>query len=919
MTFFAFRGNAFEHTHENHAFNELHDQLQNIWLSRDEPLYLFGNFFVGGKELDALIVKRNAIIVLDFKDYGGELKFSENGRWRADGVEVKGGNSINPYQQIRNNKFALLEYIQSGQVSLRTNPNLGHIAGLVLFHQDILFDTKVLPVNISRWFHIADFSHVIRGIDAIVSREIDLPESDLRALVEAFDVPPYWPDGNPEVVSVGKSEEISETAINYTHAQQSALETCSAWLSDDDSVALIIEGMVSTGKRTLLKPLLDKISTSGSTPQLIAPNSRIAQRYIQSGYECSSLYQLLYSNKPDDIIDDRSHHPVKLKYEEVSGQTLVLVEAHLLCDSFFATDNMIYGTGHIIHDLLDSLGDKPPKLLLLGDPYQLSRGSLELSFLNGKAFEDRELKCEHVSLREQIRPSDAHQDLLEFQAELASSMESTHFNRLPSPSEENVVELKTDDQRTEVSRALTDGYYQAVYLCGKNETAHLVNGATKIKVLQHTSANHLDVGDKVDFHNRTPAWLDTDDPLTLGETWVNAGDIASVEHIDGDFETRAIRLKGRDKDTVLNFGIAQVRVPVIGSVKIRYLQDYLAADKPELNQDQLLALQIWARQEAEKKLTSKKQYLAQLKEQDKDRYQSEKKQYELELNRLIMSDSYFNAARIRFAYAMTVHRAQGRQWQHVIINAESSSDTSSPDNASYFRWLYTATVCASDRVSLMKYPKLDPLSNAVWKHNAQCQIAPIQLKKQYYYDKNYQLNQDDKKIIPPPGFSNPANELVLLMLSIHKNLDGFSWRIDKVAQHDYQEHYWFINKEDKQVKARFSYNADYTITNVVLTVDNGDDRNRDELWSLLQEKPEFNAWEVAQAVNAIEQRLFNANMQITSTDEKPYRALLTIQYNEDVAVIEVNVGAKGMVSTIRPIKATSDLIFETLSQALMGV
>jgi len=919
MTFHAFRGNAFEHTHENHAFNQLHDQLQEAWLSRDEPLYLFGNFFVGGKELDALIVKRNAIIVLDFKDYGGELKFSENGRWRADGVEVKGGNSVNPYQQIRNNKFALLEYIQSGQICLRTSPNLGHIAGLVLFHQDINFDPKTLPINISRWFHIADFTHVIRNIDAIVSREIDLPESDLQALVEAFDVPPYWPDGKPEVVSVGGSESISESTVQYTHAQLGALEACDTWLTSDDSTVLILEGMVSTGKRTLLTPLLDKISTSGATPQLIAPNSRIAQRYIQSGYECSSFYQLLYSNKPDDIIDERSHHPVKLKPEEVAGQVLVFVEAHLLSDSFFATDNMIYGTGHIIHDLLDSLGDMPPKLMLLGDPYQLSRGSLELSFLNGKAFEDRELKCERTSLREQIRPADAHQDLLEFQAELASSMVSTHFNRLPSPSEDNVVELKTDEQRTEVSRALTDGHYQAVYLCGKNETAHLVNGATKIKVLQHTSTNHLAVGDKIDFHNRTPAWLETDDPLTLGETWVNAGDIGSIEQIDGNFETRAIRLKGRDKDTILSFGIADVRVPVIGVVKIRYLQDYLAADKPELNQDQLLALQIWARQEAEKKLKSKKQYLDQLKEQDKDRYKSEKKQYDLDLNRLVMSDSYFNAARIRFAYAMTVHRAQGRQWQHVIINAESSSDTSSPDNASYFRWLYTATVCASECVSLMKYPRLDPLSNAVWKHNAQCQIAPIQIRKQYYYDKSYQLTKDDKKVIPPSGFSTPINELILLMLSIHKKLDGSRWRIDKVAQHDYQEHYWFVNDDNDQVKARFSYNADYTITNVVLTVENGDDVFKDKLWSLLQEKPSFNAWEVGQAVNAVEQKLISNDIQLVSTEEKPYRALLTIQEHDDAAVIEVNVGAKGMISTIRPIKATCDAILESLSKTLMGI
>ena len=112
MTFQAYRGNAFEHTHENHAFNRLYDLLQAEWADRDESLYLWGNFFVGSRELDALVVKRNAIIIVDFKDYGGQLSFSENGRWTIDGVEVKGGSSVNPYQQIRKNKFKLLEFIR---------------------------------------------------------------------------------------------------------------------------------------------------------------------------------------------------------------------------------------------------------------------------------------------------------------------------------------------------------------------------------------------------------------------------------------------------------------------------------------------------------------------------------------------------------------------------------------------------------------------------------------------------------------------------------------------------------------------------------------------------------------------------------------------------------------------------------------
>jgi hypothetical protein len=198
MTFKAFRGSTFNHSHENKAFNDLHDLLQQHWSEQDESLYLFGNFFVGGKELDALVIKRNAIIVIDFKNYRGEVKFSENNRWTCDGVPVKGGNSINPYQQLRTNKFALLDYINSDRILLKSYPNLGHIAALTLFQQPIQFDELQVPAKIRSWFHVSDMLHAVRTIDSIASASIDLPNADLETLISTFDVPPYFPDGRPE-------------------------------------------------------------------------------------------------------------------------------------------------------------------------------------------------------------------------------------------------------------------------------------------------------------------------------------------------------------------------------------------------------------------------------------------------------------------------------------------------------------------------------------------------------------------------------------------------------------------------------------------------------------------------------------------------------------------------------------------------
>jgi len=74
MSFHVYRATEFNHAHENKVFDKLHDLLKAQWAERDEPFYLLGNFFVDDSEIDALVIKRNAIIVIDFKDYGGELE-----------------------------------------------------------------------------------------------------------------------------------------------------------------------------------------------------------------------------------------------------------------------------------------------------------------------------------------------------------------------------------------------------------------------------------------------------------------------------------------------------------------------------------------------------------------------------------------------------------------------------------------------------------------------------------------------------------------------------------------------------------------------------------------------------------------------------------------------------------------------------
>ena len=200
MTIRAYRTQPFETTHENRVFDTLLKELQRAWGNSEEIVLLLGNFHCVGSEIDAAVVKRDSITVIDFKNYGGAVSFSENGRWRAkdvaQDVEIKGGRKPNPYLQIRDNKFALLNVLKDfGTWPSGKPPDFGHISGMVVFHRPIDFDDRQLPPKIASWFHVVDFDHVVERLAQITSRAIHLSNRDLEAVTTKLGIPSYTPVG----------------------------------------------------------------------------------------------------------------------------------------------------------------------------------------------------------------------------------------------------------------------------------------------------------------------------------------------------------------------------------------------------------------------------------------------------------------------------------------------------------------------------------------------------------------------------------------------------------------------------------------------------------------------------------------------------------------------------------------------------
>ncbi|WP_442255415.1 NERD domain-containing protein, partial [Vibrio casei] len=519
MSFHAYRATPFEFTHENKVFNKLYDLLQAVWEDREEPLHLIGNVYVAGRPVDALIIKSHAVVVIDFKDYGGDVSFSENGSWYANGVIVKGGGSTNPYQQIRNNKFTLLNYLQESVV-FQSEPQLGHIAGLCLFHQDIRFDDKQIPTGISRWFHVSDMSHVVRTIDAITSTAIDLSGSEIEKIITSLDIPSFNPDGNTPIINaIPQSATDTEKRVRLTPTQQRAIDSATSWLTSTQNTVLSIIGAKNSGKKTVLKIIKDLLSEQGKSPLFLSPNARIANKYKALGFsDVQSIYSWLYASRPSRLEKDKACYDVSLTIPDATREVLIFLDAHLLGDDKFETETTRYGTGYLLQDMLTALIENNaalPKMLLVGDPFQLTRGSIQRSLLIGEVFKDKNIMFSTCELNEQV----SSDELSRFQLPLISALSNNTFSRLPDVSGQNVAEVVVGKHTDEIGRALVAWPKRTVFLCAKNVDAFKVNRGIRRKFLMTEDMSILVVGDVVDVHNRA-AGINDDFTDT---TWINSG------------------------------------------------------------------------------------------------------------------------------------------------------------------------------------------------------------------------------------------------------------------------------------------------------------------------------------------------------------------------------------------------------------
>ena len=450
-----------------------------------------------------------------------------------------------------------------------------------------------------------------------------------------------------------------------TLEQEKAVKSLADFLfsRQQDSVFLL-KGYAGTGKTSLIGALVKTLDQLQQKCVLLAPTGRAAK--VFSHYAKHSAFtihkkiyrQRNYSNDMDNFsLDDNLHQ-----------QTLFIVDEA----SMIANDGLsgaAFGTGRLLDDLIQYVyAGTGCRLMLIGDTAQLPPvGEEQSPALSPDVLKGYGLEVYEAQLTEVVRQM--HDSGILWNAtELRRYIWEEVFFALPSIRVDGFPDIRIIPGN-ELIEAINDSYDHAgmdetIVVCRSNKRANIYNRGIRNMILYRE--DELNSGDLLMVAKNNYFWTEQCKEIDF----IANGDIAVVRRVRRVREAYGFRFA----DVVLAF-------PDYGDVEleVKLLLDTLHTDTPALPKEQNDRL-FYAVLEDYADITVKRERMKKMK-----------------------ADPHYNALQVKYAYAVTCHKAQGGQWKRVFLDqGYMTEDMLTPD---YFRWLYTAFTRATETLYLVNWPK----------------------------------------------------------------------------------------------------------------------------------------------------------------------------------------------------------------------
>lgn len=429
-------------------------------------------------------------------------------------------------------------------------------------------------------------------------------------------------------------------------------------ISPDPRKCFVLKGYAGTGKTSVVSALVRALEKLKINSVLLAPTGRAAKvlsRY--SGYPAFTIHKWIYRQ------DSAVQETFSLADNRNTNTLFIVDEASMIP---YQHDNSSFGSGSLLNDLVRYVyNDKGCSLLLLGDDAQLppvgtsESMALEPDFLAGYG-----LNVSSYSLIQVVRQA-LDSGILRNATKLRNQLKSTDYT----------VQIEQDDDireihGTDVQEVLEKSYREVgdedtIILTRSNKRTSLYNQGVRARVFW--KEDRISNGDRLMVSKNNYYWTKEYDDLPF----LANGDIMEISRLRNErelygfhFADASLRMVDYDYeiDAVLWIDTLFTDSPDKSYALQRELYTKIAEDYPEI--------------------TNKK-----------------------DLAKVIRENEYYNALQVRFAYAVTCHKAQGGQWKNVFIDPGTPNPNVVPtdeERRDYIRWYYTALTRATEQIYIIR-------------------------------------------------------------------------------------------------------------------------------------------------------------------------------------------------------------------------
>ena len=432
----------------------------------------------------------------------------------------------------------------------------------------------------------------------------------------------------------------------------------------------VLKGYAGTGKTTSVAALVKALPKFGLKSILLAPTGRAAK--VMSNYtqnKALTIHKKIYRKKSAVSID----MVFQLAPNLAQNTVFIIDEASMIADEWSAQNGSSF-----LGDLLQFVFQPSPEgqskncyLLFVGDTAQLPPvGSVNSPALNPEYLSSNfHLEVTSVELTEVVRQEKKSGILVN--ATMLRKLVSSYENKPKWP--KFITQGYKDIFRMTGIKFVEGleyaygkyGLENTLVVCRSNKSANIYNNQIRARLLYRDE--ELSGGDYIMVVRNNYFWLPEDNEAAF----IANGDMAKI-----------IRVRREEERYGFRFAEVQLELvdfPDVGTITCKVLLDTLQLESPNLPY------------QASKKL-----------------YEGLLLDYEHIVNRkerlqAIKQDPYYNALQIKFAYAVTCHKAQGGQWDAVFV--DQGFLTEDMVDLDFMRWLYTAVTRAKKELFLVNFSK----------------------------------------------------------------------------------------------------------------------------------------------------------------------------------------------------------------------